>query len=271
MRRVQWFELEDQPWMPSAIRDGGTDVLDAMFDRIGFYDVVVPAVVQLLRDVGAARVVDLGSGGGGGALQVYRAVRTAGSNVEFALTDRFPNASGATRVVALGDPRLRYDLTPLDALSGPIDGTAVHTMCSALHHFPPDVVRALIARLVAHGVPMAFVDVAASPVVRRMPALLAPVPVVANLIVLTLAALVVTPLVRPVRVGRLLLTYILPAIPALVAWDGMVSALRAYTPEELLALAKDAPGAGDYEWAAGRGGAALFLTGQPRVVERGTS
>jgi hypothetical protein len=265
MHRVQWFELEDLPWMPSTLRDGGTDVLDAMFDRIGFYDQVVPAVLDLLRDVAATRVVDLGSGGGGGALQVHRAVRAAGSPVEFVLTDRFPNAASAARVHALGDPRLRYEVTPVDALSGPIDPTAVHTMCSALHHFPPDVVRTLIGRLVAHRVPMAFLDVAASPIARRTPAILAPVPMAANLVALAVATLVVTPLIRPVRLTRLLLTYLLPAIPLLVAWDGTVSTVRAYTAAELRALATSTPGSDDYVWTSGTGGAAVFLTGRPRI------
>lgn len=264
MRRVQWFELEDLPWMPTVIRDGGTDVLDAMFDRIGFYQAVVPAIVQLLGDVGASRVVDLGSGGGGGALQVHRAARAAGLDVEFVLTDRFPNAGGAARVNAFGDRRLRYDTTPVDALTGPIDESAVHTMCSALHHFPPQVVQRLIGRLVAHRVPIACLDVAASPMVRRLPALLMPVPMAANLVALTAAALVVMPLVRPVRPQQWLLTYLLPLIPALVAWDGTVSVLRAYTPDDLLALATAVPGANDYEWSAGRGGLALYLTGRPR-------
>ena len=39
----------------------------------------------------------------------------------------------------------------------------------------------------------------------------------------------------PFSLSRVLLTYAVPAIPSLFAWDGMVSGLRAYTPEELLA------------------------------------
>ena len=72
------------------------------------------------------------------------------------------------------------------------------------------------------------------------------------------------PLVRPFRWSRVLLTYVLPVIPLLVGWDGTVSALRAYTPEELLALAASVPGAEHYSWDAGRAGAALYLTGMPR-------
>lgn len=49
------------------------------------------------------------------------------------------------------------------------------------------------------------------------------------------------------------------------AWDGTVSALRAYTPEELLALAASVPGGEHYRSEAGRAGSSLFLTGhEPR-------
>jgi SAM-dependent methyltransferase len=264
MHRIQWFELEDLPWMPRVIRDGGTDVLDAGFDRIGFYDGVVPAFLEQLAVTGVSRVVDLGSGGGGGVLQLRKAARAAGSSVEFVLSDRFPNAAGIARVRALGDPRTQYRETPIDAANGPIDATALYTMCGALHHFPPERVRMLIARLVEHRVPLGFFDVAASPLLRRLPALLAPVAMGANILGLAAATLAITPLVRPVTASRLLLTYLVPAIPALVAWDGAVSAFRAYTADDVLALARSAPGAAAYHWTSGTGGPALFLCGRPR-------
>lgn len=269
MRRVQWFELEDLPWLPAAIRDGGTDALDTLFARIGFYDAVMPAVLARLREIAPRRVVDLGSGGGGGALQVYRAARRAGNELEFVLTDRFPNASGAARVDAVGDPRLRYERTPVDAHTAPIDPSALYTICSALHHFPPDMVQALFARLVAHRVPLAVVDVAASPMLRRLPAVLLPIAMGLNMLVLFLVTLLLMPLVRPFHGSRLALTYLLPAIPVLMAWDGTVSAMRAYTPDELLRLATAVPGADRYEWSAGRGGSALYLIGHPQAVGGG--
>ena len=58
----------------------------------------------------------------------------------------------------------------------------------------------------------------------------------------------------------------MPLVPLLVLWDGVVSVLRCYRPEELLALAAGLPG--DLEWrverARPRGPAATFLTGTPR-------
>ena len=123
------------------------------------------------------------------------------------------------------------------------------------------------------GAPLALFDVAGSQRLRRLPAVVAPLPALLNLAVLFVLALLLTPLVRPVRATRLLLTYLVPAIPLLFAWDGTVSALRAYLPEELLALARSVPGAGDYEWNVAQAGLALCLTGcrRPRPTSPVTS
>ncbi len=263
MRRIHLFELEDFDWVPRLIRDGGTDLLDLGFDRLGFYDGVAPKLVELLRSSRATRVVDLGSGGGGGTLQMRRRVRAAGITSEFVFSDRHPNRDGIARVEALGDPLTRYRSESVDAMTGGGELEGVRTMSGALHHFRPEAVRGLIAGIVARRAPLAFFDVAASPHIRRLPIVLAPLVMSVNFLALFLGSLVLVPFVRPFRFSRLLLTYVLPAIPALVAWDGTVSALRAYTPDELLELARSVPGADGYEWEAGVEGSALYLTGMP--------
>lgn len=136
-------------------------------------------------------------------------------------------------------------------------------MFGALHHFPPSIVPRILQDAVAARAPIAFVDVAASPVLRRMPVALAPVAALPNLVALFVMALMLVPLARPVRCSRVLWAYVVPLIPLLFAWDGTVSALRAYTPEELLALATSVPGGEAYRWEAGRAGRSLYLTGRP--------
>ena len=204
------------------------------------------------------------SGGGGGTLALVTRVRAAGRAVELILSDRFPSASGRARVQRLGDPSTVYLAQPVDAMQGGGELAGVRTMASALHHFAPRDVRAIVAAVVARRAALAFVDVAASPGLRRLPTILAPLAMAVNMAVLFGGALFATPLVRPVRASRLVLTYLLPCIPLLVAWDGTVSAVRAYTPEELLEAAHGAPGADGYLWNAGVRGRAVFLTGIPR-------
>ena len=102
MRRVHLFELEDQSWLPRPVRDGATDLLDVAFDRMRVYDGVSPQLEAVLDATRAARIVDLGSGGGGGTLTMVRRLRAAGRNVEVVMTDLYPSEAGMARVAALG-------------------------------------------------------------------------------------------------------------------------------------------------------------------------
>lgn len=263
MRRLQLFEFEDLPWVPGPVRDGGTDVLDYAFGRFGFYDGVMPPVLALLEGLDTRHIVDLCSGGGGAALLLRQRLRAAGRTVDMVLTDLYPNAAGRARVAALGDKNTRYLERPTDAMTGAEGLEGVRTMSGALHHFPPDAVSRLIAGIVAQRAPIAFLDVSASAHLRRLPIVLAPVALAVNALLLFVGTLFLVPLVRPVRVWRVVLTYLVPVIPVLFAWDGTVSALRAYAPEELLAIARAVPGGDRYTWDARSAGSALYLLGKP--------
>lgn len=264
MQRLHLFELEDFDWLPAPIRDGGTDFLDFAFDRIGFYDGVADKLVGLLRRTAATRVLDLASGGGGGTLQLRRCVRAAGLPTEFLFSDRFPSEAGQARVQALGEATTRYSSEPVDAMSGGGDQPGLRTMSGALHHFTPEALRQIFAGIVQQRAPLAFFDIAPSPALRRMPIVFLPLAIALNGLMLIVASLLVTPLLRPFRLSRVLLTYVVPVIPILIAWDGTVSALRAYSPDEILALARSVPGADAYDWDAGTAGLALYVTGVPR-------
>jgi hypothetical protein len=219
-------------------------------------------MAAFMATAGQRRWWDVCSGSGGGALVMRRELAAAGVELEhLTLSDRYPNAVARQRVAAANDPRVEYLREPVDALAVPSHAPAVRTMFGALHHFPPVVVQRILAAAVHDGVPIAFVDLAASPGLRRMPAWLAPLAAIPNVVFLLLAPLLLTPLVRPFRWSRLAWTYLLPAIPIVFAWDGTVSALRAYLPEELLALARAVPGGDRYVWEVARAGRVLLLTG----------
>jgi hypothetical protein len=53
-----------------------------------------------------------------------------------------------------------------------------------------------------------------------------------------LLVLLLTPLVRPLRFWRLILTYVLPVAVPLIVFDGVVSCLRTYTEVELRELTR---------------------------------
>ena len=72
-----------------------------------------------------------------------------------------------------------------------------------------------------------------------------------------------TPFLRPFELRRLLLTYVLPVLPACVAFDGAVSCLRTWTDEEWLAMARRVPNAHRFDWQVGRRGPVRHLIGVP--------
>lgn len=268
MKRWHLVELEDLPWVPGVIRDGATDVLDWMFAKLKLYEPAVDRLRATLDATGRRDVVDLCSGGAGGALQMTGYLRARGDvATRVTLTDRYPSAHAAARVEALDDARLRYRRAPVDALAVPRDLDGVRTMYSALHHFRPADVKRLVAAAVADRAPLAFFDIAAAPALRKLPGVLVPVFALVNFVMILALVPLMVPFVRPFRVSRVVFTYLLPLIPILYAWDGTVSALRAYTPDELAALAREVPGADGYVWDAGRAGAGvrsvLYLTGRP--------
>jgi hypothetical protein len=65
------------------------------------------------------------------------------------------------------------------------------------------------------------------------------------------ALLAVTPFIKPFRWSRLLLTYAVPVVPVCTLWDGIISCLRVYEPNELKALVATLP-PNDYRWDCGR-------------------
>ena len=74
---------------------------------------------------------------------------------------------------------------------------------------------------------------------------------VAVLALTPLAVLFAVPFLRPVRWQPLVLTYLIPVIPLVALFDGIVSCLRTYSPAELSALVEPLRSHG-YTWQIGK-------------------
>jgi hypothetical protein len=56
---------------------------------------------------------------------------------------------------------------------------------------------------------------------------------IAQTVLMFFGGLVTAPFIRPFRLSRLFWTYILPVIPFLLFYDGVISSLRAYSTKQL--------------------------------------
>ena len=81
-----------------------------------------------------------------------------------------------------------------------------------------------------------------------------------------LTVLIITLTVRPLHWGQIVLTYLIPVLTLIIAWDGAVSNARTYTLDDLKLLLADLDSP-HYQWQSGtipgKGGRKLYLMGYP--------
>jgi hypothetical protein len=236
MRRVHLLEIEDQPWCPRLIRDGGTDWLHFMANTHKAFNAIAPKLRDAMRRFGSNRIVDMCSGGGGPWLSLVPLLAQSGG-VDVQLTDFYPNRAALRRLLVESLGRIAYCLEPVDASNVPAELEGVRTIFNAFHHFRPQQAQAILADAVMKRRPIVVVEGADNRLLGVLFILLMP-----------LAMLAMTPRIRPFRWSRILLTYVLPAIPLLGLFDGIVSMLRIYSPRELREMVAGIPGQEAFEW-----------------------
>jgi hypothetical protein len=240
MNRINAMEIHEQPWLPRSIRDGVTDTLQFVLKFGGVYQPIVSRLAKALGSVGDRTLIDLCSGGGGPWIWLYQALaRQRGGPLTIQLTDKFPNIAAFERAEQKSKGEISYCAESIDATRIPARLDGFRTMFTSFHHFPPAEAIAIIQSAVdsRHGIGI-FEAPARTPLSISLTFL---VPVIALLSV---------PFVRPFRLSLLLWTYLIPVIPLVLWFDGVVSCLRAYSPTELLAMISDLR-TNDYTWEIG--------------------
>jgi hypothetical protein len=238
MARIHAFEFEDQAWFPGIIRQYMTDFLSHMGGWSNIpYRPFIERLAEVMQRTGDARVIDLCSGGGGPALVIARDLRDRLERpVEVVLTDLYPSASRNEHARSVLPEWVTLEPRPVDAQNVPSDLNGFRLVCNGFHHLKPEQARACLLDAVNQRRGLALFELA-----QRSPLSMLQVSLG------TLTQLAVTPFIKPFRWTRLLFTYALPIVPLCTWWDGMVSCLRVYDPEELEGLVAGLP-ASDYRW-----------------------
>ncbi len=238
MRRFHLFEIEDQSWCPATIRDLATDYLHFIQTALPLHRAVTPLIRETLGASGTTRIVDLCSGGSGPLPAVIAGLAESGIPATATLTDLFPNIPAFESAARASRGAIDYVRAPVDARAVPRELTGLRTLFNGFHHFKPEDARAILLDAADARQPIAIFEASRRTIKTILPVLLMP-----------LFVWIFTPFMRPFLWRRLLFTYPLPFVPLICLWDGLVSQLRAYTAEELRALA--APAADRMYWRAG--------------------
>jgi hypothetical protein len=231
MRRLDLGEIADQPWCPSAVRDGVRDYLELLGTVARLYEPALPILTRTLERSGSRAVVDLGSGTGGPWRWLHPALeRALGTSVHLTLTDRRPTPCALEAWQGPAGERVRVVREPVDARAVDPSLRGVRTLFASFHHFSENDARTVLADAARHAEAVVVVEPTKRALWPVLTMLSSPMPIFA-----------LTPLMRPTRAARLALTYLLPVIPLTITYDGVASCLRSYTPDELRELGRSVP------------------------------
>ena len=237
MKRLHLIEIHDQDWCPRTVRDGETDYLQFVIAKMKSYAAMVPILTSALQRTGTLQVLDLCSGAAGPWLWLQPVLAGRHVNVSVCLTDKYPNVEALRQ--SNRPQSIRYHPQPVDATRVPEELTGFRTIFSAFHHFRPEQACAVLADAVRQRQGIAVFEGTQ----RSVPALLL-------MLLVPLMVLLMTPFLRPFRWSRLLWTYLIPLMPLIVLFDGLVSCLRTYSVAELCDLTARLD-ANDYHWEIG--------------------
>jgi hypothetical protein len=240
--RLQLFEFNDQAWLPDALRGGLTDFLahvGNLSDKP--YEKVIPKLRDGLEATGETRIIDLCAGSGGPTPTLASMLVDSGYPLESVLlTDLYPDGPQLDQLAGPAGGLISAHREPVDATSVPRDLRGFRTICNAFHHFDPEMAHGVLQDCVRQRQGVCVLELNERSPMSFLGMLLAP-----------LSVALFTPFIKPFQFSRLFWTYVLPLIPLLTLWDGIVSCFRIYSTRELRLLV-DSLDAPDYHWEIGR-------------------
>lgn len=240
MRRIGLSEIHEQPWFPKFLRDDVTDVLQFTLNFGRVYQPAARCLRKALKAAGTDRLVDLCSGAGGPWSWLYRLVENDETGkLQVCLTDKYPNIASFERLQEASGGRIGYCAEPVDAANIPAHLRGFRTLFTSFHHFSPDEAAAIIQNAVDTRQGIAIFE---APRRRTLSIVMA--------VLMPLSALLMGPFIRPFRLSRIIWTYLLPVIPFVLWFDGILSCLRAYSLAELSELIRTLK-PNNYKWEIG--------------------
>jgi hypothetical protein len=239
MGRIELHEIHDYPGFPAPLRDLVTDGMQALWNFGNTYKPILGDLLRGMERAGTRDVLDLCSGGGGPWLRLAREPELqAEPRIVIRLTDRYPNQA-AFASAGTASSQVVFEPSPVDATNVPARLPGFRTIFSSFHHFGPEAARRILGDAVEKRCGIGVFEMA-----RRSPR------TILMICLIPFLSILLAPAIRPFRWSRLLWTWLIPLVPFVLFYDGIVSCLRAYSHreiEELIAPLKTP----DYEWEIG--------------------
>ena len=235
-RRFHSFEFCDQSWVKGVAREAFMDCLEAIYRAFGPYEKSFPILDSEARTKGP--IIDLATGNAAPIITFLKFLekkkKTSGAdsaipNLSVIATDLYPHLE-AWENIKRKYPFFSFREQPFDAIRQKEDIPCVYTMFSAFHHFNEDQALELIVSKVSDTSDLMIFE-------------MTPRDDWANYIWLPFSMpffMLSSLFARQLKFSKIFISLIIPIVPVMVIFDGLMSNLRTYTRSELEALADQA-------------------------------
>jgi hypothetical protein len=259
---IHLFEFTDQSWCPHILRQYMTDYLHFVIVKARIYEPAINILADIIKNSGTDEILDLCSGSGGGVDLIQKELSNKfGRVIKVTLSDKFPSLPLYEEMKRISNGGVYYITESIDARNVPHNIKGIRTLFSSFHHFKPENAYSIIEDAVRNKKPICIFEGVGKTLIDFLGILL----------FTFIIFLITTPFYKPFSLNRLLLTYIIPVVPIMTLWDGLVSILRMYTPNDMMEMAKKISAASqteNYVWNAGQikgkfGNRVMYLSGCP--------
>ncbi|MBX2987224.1 MAG: hypothetical protein KF802_04935 [Bdellovibrionaceae bacterium] len=255
MKRVEVFQFSTWSRTPVFLRRMTDEFLDFIVGSVRANHPFLPLLRELFGQIRPVRSVTVEEAlGGGGPAHIGRELRTLQSEeFHWIMRDGFRDDERARFLNDLAGGGLDWS----GAAPAP-EKPSLGVMINSFHRFSgEESLRRL--RELAERHDGLLIGEGNNKSLRQ---------VIGMTLIVPLFILLTSPFIKPFRWSRLFWTYVIPALPFLIVWDGVAALFRLHTPEQLLELARRT-GRHDYRWRAGklpnnRGGFIIYLLGSRR-------
>ena len=260
MQRRRFGEIGDKLWLPSVFRNIMTDILGMIVAKFRIYDPAIPLIKEVMKQVNTNRIIDLCSGSSEAWIRILAQLREHDESVSVTLTDKYPNIQAFKKIKEGSNDNIQYSAEAIDATDVPVELNGMRTIFSAFHHFEPDSARKILKNAVTSRCAIGIFEFTE----KRA----AQIPLV---LLLPLFVFLFTIFNRPRNFNMLFWTIIIPIIPLIFTYDGFLSSMQTYSPEDLRELVGGVNSEA-YEWKIGQVPSALrsvkitYLIGSPKVL-----
>lgn len=215
------FEFNDMPWLPESIRATVRDVCEACNSGFrSFNHLVARRALARARECGAETIVELGAG----TAPITRLLAADPDSRGLTLVpcDLLPDADAYGRLAAAHPDQVRPALESVDyTRPGHWGRGALAVLVGTFHHIHPR----------DRGRTLAALSESADHVMVCEPLRNTPLSMALTLTAVVPALLLpLTYLHRPGRLRRVLWCWVVPVVPLIFVWDGLVSCLRQWSP-----------------------------------------